>query len=295
MSALFRSLICCRRFTSSILEESVLYKTVRRGTVKYGITSGTCRISSIFGKFDCATFHTTSRRHAVWLANPYLYRIVAFVGGRLMRRWWKKLPNKTRRRYVGVLSKSGHWIFVGTLGAFAGSAGYYAYHLEEATISHRRRFMAVDQSEMKEIGDYLFSLEVATAQDKIVSAGHPSYARVLGVTTKLLQANKWDEALDVNWRIVIIDDPTVTAYVMPSGQIVVYTGLLEMMKTDDMLAVILGHEMAHAIMGHMGENASQEQLINFFSLIIVTLVWFLLPDVTAFFTQWLEKSLQMCS
>ena len=36
-----------------------------------------------------------------------------------------------------------------------------------------------------------------------------------------------------------------------SGQIVVYTGLLEMMKTDDMLAVILGHEMAHAIMGHM--------------------------------------------
>ncbi|XP_062504388.1 metalloendopeptidase OMA1, mitochondrial-like isoform X2 [Corticium candelabrum] len=276
MSALFRSLICCRRFTSSILEESVLYKTVRRGTVKYGITSGTCRISSIFGKFDCATFHTTSRRHAVWLANPYLYRIVAFVGGRLMRRWWKKLPNKTRRRYVG-------------------SAGYYAYHLEEATISHRRRFMAVDQSEMKEIGDYLFSLEVATAQDKIVSAGHPSYARVLGVTTKLLQANKWDEALDVNWRIVIIDDPTVTAYVMPSGQIVVYTGLLEMMKTDDMLAVILGHEMAHAIMGHMGENASQEQLINFFSLIIVTLVWFLLPDVTAFFTQWLEKSLQMCS
>ncbi|XP_062504550.1 metalloendopeptidase OMA1, mitochondrial-like isoform X2 [Corticium candelabrum] len=95
--------------------------------------------------------------------------------------------------------------------------------------------------------------------DKIVSAGHPSYARVLGVTTKLLQANKWDEALDVNWRIVIIDDPTVTAYVMPSGQIVVYTGLLEMMKTDDMLAVILGHEMAHAIMGHMGENASQEQ------------------------------------
>ena len=51
--------------------------------------------------------------------------------------------------------------------------------------------------------------------DKIVSAGHPSYARVLGVTTKLLQANKWDEALDVNWRIVIIDDPTVTAYVMP--------------------------------------------------------------------------------
>ncbi|XP_062504573.1 metalloendopeptidase OMA1, mitochondrial-like [Corticium candelabrum] len=88
-------------------------------------------------------------------------------------------------------------------------------------------------------------------EDKIVSAGHPSYARVLGVSTKLLQANKWDEALDVKWRIVIIDDPTVTVYVMPSGQIVVYTGLLEMMKTDDMLAVILGHEMAHAVMGHM--------------------------------------------
>ena len=108
MFALFRSLICCRRFTSSILEESVLYKTVRRGTVNYGITSGTSLISSIFGKFHCATFDTTSRRHAVWLANPYLYRIVAFVGGQLMRRWWKKLPDKTRRRYVGVLSKSGH-------------------------------------------------------------------------------------------------------------------------------------------------------------------------------------------
>ena len=49
-----------------------------------------------------------------------------------------------------------------------------------------------------------------------------------------------------------------------SGQIVVYTGLLEMMKTDDMLAVILGHEMAHAIMGHMVRQVSIKSLAYVF-------------------------------
>ena len=44
----------------------------------------------------------------------------------------------------------------------------------------------------------------------------------------------------------------------------VYTGLLEMMKTDDMLAVILGHEMAHAIMGHMVRQVSIESLAYVF-------------------------------
>lgn len=101
-------------------------------------------IMPIFGnlRLSISHFHTSPRRQVIWLANPYLYRIAAFVTGRLMKRWWNQLPAQTRKRYISRFTKSGDWIFIGTLGFFGASAGFYAYHLEEAPFSRRRRLDA---------------------------------------------------------------------------------------------------------------------------------------------------------
>lgn len=59
------------------------------------------------------------------------------------------------------------------------------------------------------------------------------------------------------WEINTVQDETVNAWCMPGGLIVVYTGILKLVDSDDELAVIMGHEIAHAIARHGNERMSQ--------------------------------------
>ncbi len=68
-----------------------------------------------------------------------------------------------------------------------------------------------------------------------------------------------EAALDgYEWQFVLIDDPkTVNAWCMPGGKVAVYTGIMPICKDDTGLAVVLGHEIAHALAGHGAEKISQ--------------------------------------
>ena len=67
--------------------------------------------------------------------------------------------------------------------------------------------------------------------------------------TKLLAGYKW--------VFNVVEDRTVNAWCMPGGKVVVYTGLLPVALNDDGLAVVMGHEIAHAIANHGNERMSQ--------------------------------------
>ncbi|MEK6635205.1 MAG: M48 family metallopeptidase, partial [Planctomycetota bacterium] len=56
---------------------------------------------------------------------------------------------------------------------------------------------------------------------------------------------------------LIQDDKTVNAFCMPGGKIAVYTGILPITQDENGLAVVLGHEVAHALANHGGERMSQ--------------------------------------
>jgi len=56
---------------------------------------------------------------------------------------------------------------------------------------------------------------------------------------------------------LIKDDKTANAWVMPGGKAAVYTGILPYTRNETGLAVVLGHEVAHAIAGHGNERMSQ--------------------------------------
>ena len=66
------------------------------------------------------------------------------------------------------------------------------------------------------------------------------------------------ETKNWEWRIKIIDDPeTVNAWAMAGGKMALYTGLVEKLDaTDDELAQVLGHEIAHALAKHSAEKMS---------------------------------------
>jgi predicted Zn-dependent protease len=60
------------------------------------------------------------------------------------------------------------------------------------------------------------------------------------------------------WEFTLIeDDETVNAWVLPGGRTAVYTGILKHTQTETGLAVVLGHEVAHAVAGHGNERVSQ--------------------------------------
>jgi len=62
---------------------------------------------------------------------------------------------------------------------------------------------------------------------------------------------------DYKWEFNLVEDPQVNAWCMPGGKVVVYSGILPVAKGDAGLAVIMGHEIAHAIAEHGNERMSQ--------------------------------------
>lgn len=65
------------------------------------------------------------------------------------------------------------------------------------------------------------------------------------------------------WEFKLIDDKQVNAWCMPGGKVAVYTGILPISKTDTGLAVVLGHEVSHALAGHGNERISQAMVAQY--------------------------------
>lgn len=109
----------------------------------------------------------------------------------------------------------------------------------------------------------------------LLPAGHPQAERVRRIGKELLPfATKFNErAKDWDWKINVINSKTVNAFCMPGGKIAVFSGIInELNLTDDELAMIMGHEIAHALREHARERAAKGMLTNIGVLAVGILV-----------------------
>ena len=75
--------------------------------------------------------------------------------------------------------------------------------------------------------------------------------------------NQKDPTINFQWEYILVDNDKIkNAWCMPGGKIAVYTGILEITKNTDGLAVVMGHEIAHAVAKHSLERASRNLLLN---------------------------------
>jgi predicted Zn-dependent protease len=92
----------------------------------------------------------------------------------------------------------------------------------------------------------------------------PDAQMVTRIGTRLAAAaQKWleregnsDYLKDYRWEYNLVQDENINAWCMPGGKIVVYTGILPVTKTEEGLAVVLGHEIAHALLNHGQQRMS---------------------------------------
>ena len=80
------------------------------------------------------------------------------------------------------------------------------------------------------------------------------------VETYFAQNNMSSHLNGYNWEFNLVEDPQVNAWCMPGGKVVVYTGILPIAQNETGLAVVMGHEIAHAVAEHGSERMSQQML-----------------------------------
>ncbi len=89
-------------------------------------------------------------------------------------------------------------------------------------------------------------------------------ARIARATADLLREKGLEaEIQNYKWEFNLIDDPkVVNAWCMPGGKVVVYTGILPVARDETGLAVVMGHEIAHAVAKHGNERMSEGLLVQ---------------------------------
>ncbi len=84
------------------------------------------------------------------------------------------------------------------------------------------------------------------------------YRYVRGITTKILNSGKVEHKDEFAWEVRIIkDDKTLNAFCTPGGYIYVYTGLIKYLDSEEQLAGVMGHEIAHADKRHSTKQMTQ--------------------------------------
>ena len=119
----------------------------------------------------------------------------------------------------------------------------------------RKQFNVYSTSQENAMGAQAYQEEMKDA--KIIGSG-PVYERVQKIGARIATAAKQRHPEIANtmvWEWTVIDDPKmVNAWMLPGGYGAVYTGLVNFVQSDDELAVVMGHEAAHAIARHGGER-----------------------------------------
>ncbi|HQW82428.1 MAG TPA: M48 family metallopeptidase [Pseudomonadota bacterium] len=162
------------------------------------------------------------------------------------------------------------WVLV----LFAGYLGYYwLSHRHEASFTGRAQM--VDTTMDQEVALGLQSFEQILEQSQVLRSGEtvndvreiarrlidagPKLEKYLVSTRGIVATTPWDK---FEWEVAVIDSDQANAFCLPGGKMAVYTGILPIAQNDDALAIVMGHEIAHAVLRHGAERMAQQKLVQ---------------------------------
>ena len=137
-----------------------------------------------------------------------------------------------------------------------------AWSCSTVPITGRSQLSLVPESEMQSMSYQQYD---AFLKEHKLSSDAAATAMVKRVGTRIQHAVEQymtdhkmsDQLAGYAWEFNLVEDKEVNAWCMPGGKVVVYTGILPVTKDEPSLAVVLGHEIAHAVARHGSERMSQ--------------------------------------
>ena len=139
---------------------------------------------------------------------------------------------------------------------------FYVVACAEVPITHRKSLHLVPDSELltmslQQYSDVLNKSKLSTDQQKVKMVRNVGFKIAKAAEAFLAEAGQSANIKNYQWDFNLIeDDKTVNAWVMPGGKAAVYTGILQYTQNETGLAVVLGHEVGHALADHGNERMS---------------------------------------
>lgn len=143
-----------------------------------------------------------------------------------------------------------------------------AWGCAQVPITGRRSLHLVPESELltlslQQYNDVLQKSKLSTDNQKVAMVRRVGNRVAKAAESFLAESGHQDLTKNFQWQFNLIeDDETANAWVMPGGKAAVYTGILPFTQDETGLAVVLGHEVGHALANHGNERMSQELLAN---------------------------------
>lgn len=127
---------------------------------------------------------------------------------------------------------------------------------------------SIQTQDNNEINTLSFKEYNSTLAKSKVIKGTADANRVKSIGNRIANAAKQyyksigreQDLANYQWEFNLLDDKQLNAWCMPGGKVAVFTGILPITKDDNGLAVVMGHEISHALAGHGNERMSQAQL-----------------------------------
>lgn len=142
------------------------------------------------------------------------------------------------------------------------------YGCGSVPLTGRKQMLLVSDSEvlsssLTQYSEYIKSAPIssnATKKAMVTRVGK----KIAAATEQYLENNGMSgEVRNFSWEFNLVKDNQVNAFCMPGGKIVVYEGLMNQVSSDDELAVVIGHEVAHAVAKHSNERMSQQLVAQY--------------------------------
>jgi predicted Zn-dependent protease len=131
--------------------------------------------------------------------------------------------------------------------------------------SSLRNLVPADQLEGSAARQYGDLKRQAAAKGALAPDDHPQVQRLRAIAAKIVPfAGRWNpRAAQWRWEVNLIGSKQINAFCMPGGKIAFYTGILDTLRlSDDEVAMIMGHEIAHALREHARERIAKSELTN---------------------------------
>jgi predicted Zn-dependent protease len=160
------------------------------------------------------------------------------------------------------------WVVVVSLSILSGTACTPAHTTSAGTVGvDRQQSMLASSAEVNQSAEKAYAQTIQQARKKGLLNRDPAQTgRVRGIAARLVAVTGTfrPDAPGWRWEANVINSDDLNAWCMPGGKIAVYAGLMDKLAlTDDELAAVMGHEIAHALREHGREKVSQATGVDF--------------------------------